>query len=160
MKPPRENRYRSTWAGELRSDHVDEEMRVAGWVHRWRDHGGLVFIDLRDRTGLLQLVFRPDEHPEAHAAAHKLRSEDAISAAGTVVRREEGTVNPNLPTGEVELNVSSLEVLADSETPPFQVDEDEPVGEELRLRYRYLDIRKERMRDNLLLRHDVVSLIR
>jgi aspartyl-tRNA synthetase len=160
VKPPRENRYRGGWAGQVRTDHVGEETRVAGWVHRWRDHGGLVFIDLRDRTGLLQLVFRPDEAPEVHAAAHKLRSEDVISAAGTVVRREEGTVNPGLPTGEVELNVSSIELLSDAATPPFQIDEDEPVSEELRLRYRYLDIRKERMRDNLLLRHRVVTAIR
>ena len=160
MKPPRENRYRTAWAGDFRAGHVGEETRVAGWVHRWRDHGGLVFIDLRDRTGLLQLVFRPDEAAAVHAAAQKLRSEDVISAVGTVVRREEGTVNPNLPTGEVELNVSSFDVLADAETPPFQIDEDEPVGEELRLRYRYLDIRKEAMRDNLLLRHRVVTAIR
>ena len=74
MKPPRENRYRTGWAGQVRADAVGDELRVGGWVHRWRDHGGLVFIDLRDRTGLLQLVFRPDEQPEAHAAAHKLRS--------------------------------------------------------------------------------------
>ena len=154
------NRFRDTWCGKAGTDQVGTTLRVAGWVHRRRDHGGLIFIDLRDREGILQLVFRPDEQPEAHAAAHKLRSEDVISAVGTVVRREEGTVNPNLPTGEVELNVSGFEVLADSETPPFQIDEDEPVGEELRLRYRYLDIRKERMRDNLLRRHRVVTAIR
>jgi aspartyl-tRNA synthetase len=160
VKAPRANRYRDRWAGQLRADSVGEHPRVAGWVHRRRDHGGLIFIDLRDRTGLLQLVFRPEEAPEAHAAAGRLRAEDAISATGELLRREEGTVNPNLPTGEIELAVSEFELLADARTPPFQIDEDEPVGEELRLRYRYLDLRKERMRDTMVLRHDVVKTIR
>jgi aspartyl-tRNA synthetase len=160
MKAPRANRYRTHWAGQLRAGDVGERPRVAGWVHRRRDHGGLIFIDLRDRAGLLQLVFRPEEAPEAHAAAGRLRAEDVITAEGQLVPREEGTVNPDLPTGEVELVVSVVEQLADSETPPFQIDEDEPVGEELRLRYRYLDLRKERMRDNVILRHEVVKAIR
>ena len=160
MKAPRANRYRTHWAGQLRAGDVGERVRVAGWVHRRRDHGGLIFIDVRDRTGLLQLVFRPEEAPEAHASAGGLRAEDVITAEGRLVPREEGTVNPELPTGEVELVVSELVQLADSETPPFQIDEDEPVGEELRLRYRYLDLRKERMRDNVILRHEVVKAIR
>src|SRR4051812_13589 len=180
MRAPRPNRYRDRWAGELRKDDVGSEPRVAGWVHRRRDHGGLIFIgrsaparrhrrrdhgglifiDLRDRTGLLQLVFRPEEAPEAHAEAGRLRAEDVVSAAGELVAREADTVNPDLPTGEVELAVESFELLADAETPPFQIDEDEPVGEELRLRYRYLDLRKEAMRDTLVLRHDVVRAIR
>jgi aspartyl-tRNA synthetase len=160
VKAPRANRYRTHWAGQLRAGDVGERLRVAGWVHRRRDHGGLIFIDLRDRTGLLQLVFRPEEAPEAHAAAGSLRGEDVITAEGELVPREEGTINPSLPTGEVELAVAELEQLADSETPPFQIDEDEPVGEELRLRYRYLDLRKERMRDNIILRHEVVKAIR
>ena len=160
MKPPRPNRYRDSWAGELRADRIGERPRVAGWVHRRRDHGGLIFIDLRDRSGLLQLVFRPEDAPAAHAAAGRLRAEDVLSATGELVRREEGTVNPSLPTGDVELAVSEFDLLADAETPPFQIDEDEPVGEELRLRYRYLDLRKERMRDVMVLRHDVVKTIR
>jgi aspartyl-tRNA synthetase len=160
VKGPRANRYRSSWAGQLRPDRVGETIRVAGWVHRRRDHGGLIFIDLRDRTGLLQLVFRPEEAPDAHTAAGRLRAEFVISAAGELVHREEGTVNPNLPTGEIELVVESLDVIAEAETPPFQVDEDEPVSEELRLRYRYLDVRKERMRDALELRHRIVKTIR
>jgi len=139
---------------------VGEQVRVAGWVHRRRDHGGLIFIDLRDRTGLLQLVFRPEEAPEAHAAAGKLRGEDVISVSGELVRRDESAINPELPTGEVEVVAAELEQLADAETPPFQIDEDDPVGEELRLRYRYLDLRKERMRDNVILRHAVVKEIR
>jgi aspartyl-tRNA synthetase len=160
VKPPRSNRYRTHWAGQLRAGDVGEQVRVAGWVHRRRDHGGLIFIDLRDRTGLLQLVFRPEEAPEAHAAAGALRAEDVITVRGELVRRDESAINPDLPTGEVELVAAELEQLADSETPPFQIDEDDPVGEELRLRYRYLDLRKERMRDNVLLRHAVVKEIR
>jgi aspartyl-tRNA synthetase len=135
-------------------------VRVAGWVHRRRDHGGLIFIDVRDRTGLLQLVFRPEEAPDAHAAAGKLRGEDVITVSGELVRRDEGAINPELPTGDVEVVAAELEQLADAETPPFQIDEDDPVGEELRLRYRYLDLRKDRMRDNIELRHRVVKEIR
>jgi aspartyl-tRNA synthetase len=160
VRPPSPNRYRTQWAGEVRAGDVGGAVRVAGWVHRRRDHGGLIFIDLRDRTGLLQLVFRPEEAPDAHARAGDLRAEDVITATGELVPREEGTVNPDLPTGEVELVVSELEQLADARTPPFQVDEDEPVSEELRLRYRYLDLRRERMKDNVILRHDVVKAIR
>jgi aspartyl-tRNA synthetase len=160
VKPPRPNRYRTHWAGELRADAVGQQVRVAGWVHRRRDHGGLIFIDVRDRTGLLQLVFRPEEAPEAHTAAGNLRAEDVITVIGELVRRDESAVNPELPTGEVELVAAELEQLADAETPPFQIDEDDPVGEELRLRYRYLDLRKARMRDQMILRHDVVKEIR
>jgi aspartyl-tRNA synthetase len=160
VRAPHPGRYRTHWSGELRAGHVGDRVRVAGWVHRRRDHGGLIFIDVRDRTGLLQLVFRPEEAPEAHAAAGALRAEDVISASGELVRRDEGAVNPELATGEVELVVSELDQLADAETPPFQIDEDDPVGEELRLRYRYLDLRKEAMRDRMILRHDVVKAIR
>ena len=160
MIGPRPNRYRTHWAGQLDAGAVGERIRAAGWVHRRRDHGGLIFIDLRDRTGILQLVFRPEEAPEAHAAAGGLRAEDVISAQGELVAREPSAVNPELPTGEVELVVSELEQLADAKTPPFPIDEDEPVSEELRLRYRYLDLRKTRMRDNMMLRHQVVKAIR
>ena len=160
MKAPRSNRYRSHWAGELRSEDVGGRVRVAGWVHRRRDHGGLIFIDVRDRTGLLQLVFRPEDAPEAHAAAGALRAEDVLTAEGELVGRDLAAVNPGLPTGEVELVVSGFEQLADAQTPPFQIDEDDPVGEELRLRYRYLDLRKETMRDQMILRHRLVKTIR
>jgi aspartyl-tRNA synthetase len=139
---------------------VGDQVRVAGWVHRRRDHGGLIFIDLRDKTGLLQLVFRPEEAPEAHASAERLRSEDVVTVEGELVAREEGAVNPALPTGAVELAVREVELLADAETPPFQIDEEDPVSEELRLRYRYLDLRKEAMRTNLELRHRTVRTIR
>jgi aspartyl-tRNA synthetase len=161
MKDPFSNQYRYAWAGELRTDHVDGTHRVAGWVHRRRDHGGLIFIDVRDRTGLLQVVFHPDTAPEAHAAAHKLRSEDVVSVQGVVVPREEGAVNPNLATGEIELSARELDVLADAETPPFEIVETtKPVSEDTRLRYRYLDLRREEMQRNMELRHNVTQAMR
>ena len=157
-QPPRENCYRTIWCGDVRSDDVGRELRVAGWVHRRRDHGGLIFIDLRDRSGVVQLVFHP-EH-EAHAKAKELRAEDVISASGPVVARDEQNVNPEMATGEIEVDVREFELLADSETPPFPVDDDSPVGEDTRLRYRYIDLRREHMLRSLELRHDVVQAIR
>jgi aspartyl-tRNA synthetase len=160
VKPPRGNAYRTAWAGDVRADAVDSELGVAGWVHRRRDHGGLIFIDLRDRSGLLQLVFHPEDAAEAHAEAHSLRSEDVISVHGRLVRREPENVNPSMPTGEVELSVRELHKLADAETPPFQVDEEGQIDEVTRLRYRYLDLRRERMRTNVELRHALAQAIR
>jgi aspartyl-tRNA synthetase len=158
--PPRPNSYRTAWAGDLRAADVGSEVRVAGWVHRRRDHGGLIFIDLRDRSGLLQLVFHPEEAAEAHAAAHSLRSEDVISVSGPLVPREEANVNPKMPTGEIELSVRDLHKLADADTPPFQIEEEGAVDEVTRLRYRYLDLRRDRMRENVELRHAVAQAIR
>ena len=129
-------------------------------MNRRRDHGGLVFIDLRDRTGIVQLVFHPETAPDAFAVAERLRPEHVVSVAGTVVRREAGNVNPNLATGEIELSVGEIEHLAASETPPFPVDEDGPVDEMLRLRHRVLDLRRQGMRDALLLRHTIVRAMR
>jgi aspartyl-tRNA synthetase len=157
---PRANGFRDAWAAELTATRIGSTARVAGWVHRRRDHGGLIFIDLRDRSGLVQLVFHPESAPEAHAAAHALRSEDVITVAGTVVAREPENVNPRLVTGEIEINVEQLEILADAETPPFQIDEDGPVDENLRLRYRTLDLRRTPMREALELRHSVIKTIR
>ena len=158
--PPAPNQYRTKWAGDLRAGDVGQEVRVAGWVHRRRDHGGLVFIDLRDRAGLLQLVFHPDSAPAAHAAAHDLRGEAVISVLGKIVSRDPETVNATLPSGEIELAVAELDVLATSPTPPFPIDEDVAVDETLRLRYRALDLRREVMRDAIVLRHEVVATIR
>src|SRR5215470_11229424 len=118
----RPNQYRDAWCGQILPDQVGSEARVAGWVHRRRDHGGLIFIDLRDRTGIVQLVFNPDEAGDAFELAHKLRAEDVLSASGSVVRRSAETVNPELLTGEVELKVSAAQLLADAETPPFQIE--------------------------------------
>ncbi|HYF26061.1 MAG TPA: aspartate--tRNA ligase [Baekduia sp.] len=160
MKTPRSNLYRDTWCGTLGAARAGDEVRVAGWVHRRRDHGGLIFIDLRDRSGLVQLVFHPDSSGEAFAAAERLRSEHVVSARGTVVRREEGNVNPNLPTGEIEVQVGAMELLADAETPIFPVDEDADVDEHTRLRHRMLDLRRAPMQDALVLRHRVVRAMR
>ena len=157
---PRANGFRDAWAAELTATRVGQPARVAGWVHRRRDHGGLIFIDLRDRSGLVQLVFHPESASSAHELAHRLRSEDVITVAGTVVARAPENVNPNLVTGEIELNVAEIEILADAETPPFQVDDDGPVDENLRLRYRTLDLRRAPLREALELRHRVVQTIR
>jgi aspartyl-tRNA synthetase len=160
MRPPRPNDFRDAWAGELGASRVGETVRVAGWVHRRRDHGGLVFIDLRDRSGIVQLVFHPETAPEAHALAQRLRSEFVVSAVGEVVRREEGNINPRLPTGEIELSVRDAEVLAESPTPPFPVDEDTPVDELLRLRHRVLDLRRAGMQRVIALRHTIIRAMR
>jgi aspartyl-tRNA synthetase len=157
---PRANRFRDAWASELTAARTGRPARVAGWVHRRRDHGGLIFIDLRDRSGLLQLVFHPESGGDAHATAHSLRSEDVITVAGTVVARDAANVNPNLLTGEIELSVDAIEILADAETPPFQIDDDGPVDESLRLRHRALDLRRTPMQEALALRHRVIQTIR
>jgi aspartyl-tRNA synthetase len=159
-QPPRFNRYRDTWAGDLDAGRAGSEARVSGWVHRRRDHGGLIFIDLRERSGIVQLVFNPATAPEAHAAAHALRSEDVITAAGTVTQRSAENVNPNLATGEIELAVTALEILADAETPPFPLDEDTNVDENLRLRHRALDLRRAPLQSAIALRHRVAQTIR
>jgi aspartyl-tRNA synthetase len=159
--PLKANRYRDTWCGQVLGDRVDSEARVAGWVHRRRDHGGLIFVDLRDRTGIVQLVFHPDSSSEGFQLAHGLRAEDVLSAAGAVVRRDAETVNPDLPTGEFELRVDAAELLADAETPPFQIEGfSGEVGEDARLRHRYLDLRREPMREALVLRHRVTAAMR
>jgi aspartyl-tRNA synthetase len=160
MRPPSNNRYRNAWCGELSAARVGETVRVSGWVHRRRDHGGLIFVDVRDRSGIVQLVFHPESAGEAHALAERLRSEYVVSAEGEVVRREEGNVNPNLATGEIEIDVNAAELLAESATPPFPVDEDGAVDETLRLRHRVLDLRRAGMRDAMLLRHTVVRSMR
>jgi aspartyl-tRNA synthetase len=157
---PRPNRFRDVWAGTVDAARADEEARVSGWVHRRRDHGGLIFIDLRERSGLLQLVFHPETAPAAHAEAHRLRSEDVITVTGTVRRREPENVNPNLSTGEIELAVQTLEILADADTPPFPIDDDSAVNEDLRLRHRALDLRRAPMQEAIALRHQVVRTIR
>ena len=158
----RGNAYRDTWCGEVRADRVGGEARLAGWVHRRRDHGGLVFIDLRDRTGLVQLVFDPDDSGDAFALGHQLRSEDVISVGGAVVERSPETVNPEIPTGAFEVRVAAAELLSDARTPPFEIEGHGAgeVGEETRLRYRYLDLRREHMREAIQLRAEIVRAMR
>ena len=155
----RNNPYRTHNAGELRKPNVGEDARLAGWVHRRRDHGGLIFIDLRDRWGITQITFHP-EREEVFSRAERLRPEWAISVEGEVVRRPEGNENPDLPTGAIEVEATGLEILNASETPPFEIERDRPVDETLRLKYRYLDLRREKMRERILLRHRVVKNIR
>jgi aspartyl-tRNA synthetase len=146
--------------GELRATNVGAEAALCGWVARQRDHGGLTFIDLRDREGLVQLVFHPEEAPDAHAAAQHLRAESVIRVTGEVRHRPEGTVNPQLPTGEVEVAVRNLEVLAVAETPPFPVEDRIEADELLRLKYRYIDLRRPDMTRVLQLRHTITRIIR
>ncbi len=153
------NPYRTHTAGELREENVGERVRLAGWVHRRRDHGGLIFIDLRDRWGLAQVTFHP-EQAEVFSGAEQLRPEWSISVEGEVVRRPQGNENPDLPTGAIEVEATDLSVLNPSETPPFEIERDRPVDETLRLKYRYLDLRRERMKETILFRHRVVKRMR
>ncbi len=152
--------YRTKWCGEVADDGVGERIQVAGWVHRRRDHGGLIFIDLRDRSGLLQLVVSAVDEPQIHNRAEVLRNEYVISATGTLVARSPERVNPNLPTGSVELVVQELEILAAAETPPFLPEDELEVEETLRLKYRYIDLRRPRMFHNLGLRSTVAQAAR
>ena len=155
---PRANGYRDAWAGDLRAGDVGRQVRVAGWVHRRRDHGGLIFIDLRDRSGILQLVIHPGDDFDV---AERLRPEHVLTATGELTARESGNVNPNIATGEVELNVASLEQLAESETPPFPLDDDSiEVDEVLRLKHRALDLRRQAMQDVMALRHRIIKVMR
>jgi aspartyl-tRNA synthetase len=157
---PRPNRYRDAWCGDLDATRAGSQARVSGWVHGRRDHGGLIFIDLRDRSGIVQLVVHPENGAELFAAAERLRGEYVVSVAGDVVRRDAQNVNPNLPTGEIELQVTAMDVLAESLTPPFPLDQDIEVDEMLRLRHRTLDLRRRQMVEALVLRHEVVRTIR
>ena len=159
MRPPRANGFRDAWTGALDAARVGDEVRVAGWVHRRRDHGGLIFIDLRDRSGLVQLVLHPDA-AEAFALAESLRPEHVVTARGRVVAREQAQVNPNMATGAIEIAVSELERLASSETPPFPIDEDVEVDEMLRLQHRALDLRRDVMARTIELRHQIVKTMR
>jgi len=152
--------FRDHLCGELNTGHVGKEVTLAGWVHRRRDHGGLVFIDLRDRYGLVQVVFNPETSGEAHQIAEKLRSEYVLQVSGEVTRRPPGTENPNMPTGEIEVAVSRARILNPAKTPPFDISEDADVDENLRLTYRYLDLRRPRMKDNMILRHRVIKFMR
>ncbi|MBI4745295.1 MAG: aspartate--tRNA ligase [Deltaproteobacteria bacterium] len=151
---------RSHNCGELNSSNVDKDVLLMGWVQRRRDHGGLIFIDLRDREGLTQVVFNPESGAASHAKAHSLRSEFVVAIKGKVSRRPEGTVNPNLKTGEIEVVADSLKVLNESKTPPFAIEDDLDSAETLRLRYRYLDLRRPIIQSKIILRHKVVQKLR
>ncbi len=146
--------------GELRPAHSGQEVTLAGWVNRRRDHGGVIFIDLRDRWGIVQVVVNPETDAAAHAAAEHVRNEYVLQVKGSVRLRPEGQANPNLPTGEVEVVAHELQVLNPAKTPPFYIYDDKPVDESLRLKYRYLDLRRARLQRNIILRHRVVKHIR
>ena len=156
-----QTRYRTHTCGQLRKSDVGKEVKLAGWVHSYRDHGGLVFIDLRDRDGLTQLVFADDTCGKAaHDESRKLRGEWVVSVTGVVDARGADVVNPKLPTGEVEIRVKSLDVLSQSPTPPFLPDEHENVSEEKRLAHRYIDLRRPEMQNNLRTRYKVTKIMR
>ena len=146
--------------GTLRAAHAGESVVLAGWVHRRRDHGQLIFIDLRDRDGIVQVVVRPDDYPEAYATANDVRGEFVLRVAGDVVERSEATRNPNLDTGDIEVVATSVEVLNAAKTPPFSVSEEDDVNELVRLQYRYIDLRRPAMISALELRHRLNQFIR
>lgn len=151
---------KSHTCGELRTCHVGQTVILAGWVHRRRDHGGIIFLDLRDRWGIVQVVCDAKLSPQAHKAADEVRSEYVIQVTGQVRARPEGLVNPALPTGAIEVAATQLTVLNPARTPPFYPSDDQPVDEALRLRYRYLDLRRPRMQRNLILRDRIITKIR
>lgn len=152
--------YKTHTCGELNDVHVDQEVILAGWVNRRRDHGGVAFFDLRDRFGVIQVVVDPSTSEETHTTANALRPEWVVQVKGTVRMRPEGMQNPQLPTGEIEIAVNEIVVLNQAKTPPFPINEETEVDEQVRLKYRYLDLRRPRMRRNMELRHKVIKYIR
>ena len=153
--------YRTHDCNTLRISDVGTQTNLSGWVHRRRDHGGLIFIDLRDRFGITQLVFNPEKNPAAHTIAESLRSEWVIAVRGEVIPRAEGMTNSKMTTGKIEVRIDEIEILSKADTPPFSIcDEKIEVNEELRLRYRYLDMRRGRIAKNLIVRHKAVLAVR
>jgi len=150
---------RTHTCGSLRKEHIGTEVSLAGWVNRRRDHGGLVFIDLRDREGIVQTVFNPEISPKALKTAEEMRSEYVVRLTGKVSMRPAGTENPKLPTGAIEVIVKEVEILNTSNTPPFYINEEVEVDENVRLKYRYLDLRRPRMKENLQLRHRITKFM-
>lgn len=148
---------RSHYCGNLNASHVGLEVILMGWVHRRRDHGGVIFVDLRDREGIVQVIFNPDINPDSHVEAHKIRSEFVLAIRGRVRRRPEGMENPDLPSGEIEVMVEELEIFNESKTPPFMLNEDMDISENVRLKYRYLDLRRPEIQKNLMLRNRIAA---
>ncbi len=155
-----EEMHKTHTCGELRASHDGQEVTMAGWVNRRRDHGELIFIDLRDRFGLVQLVADPEISPEAHAALKPVRNEWVVKVVGVVRKRPDDMINPELSTGEIEVEVKEVTILNPAKTPPFLINKEEEVDESVRLKYRYMDLRRPRMAENLKLRHKVVKFIR
>ena len=151
---------RSHTCGELRSNHLGETVILAAWVNRRRDHGGVTFLDLRDRSGIVQVVANPEISAASHRAAEEVRAEWVVRVEGIVRRRPEGMENPDLPTGEIEVEVHALEVLNPAKTPPFPINEETEVEEMVRLKYRYLDLRRPVMQKNIYIRHKCMQAAR
>lgn len=151
---------RTAYCGNITKDHLNQTVTVMGWVHRRRDHGGLIFVDLRDREGWVQVVFNPVTAEEAHRRAHEIRPEYVLKVVGEVAARPSGSENQNLPTGQIEIMASQLEILNTAKTPPFSIEEDREVSESLRLKYRYLDLRRPSVQKSLLLRHRMSQIVR
>ena len=152
--------YRTHTCGELSKAHAGQTVRLAGWVNSRRDHGGVIFIDMRDRYGRTQCVFNPTRSREAHALAEQLHNEYVVQIEGTVQPRPPEAVNPKMPTGEIEVQVASAQVLAQSDALPFEISDSADAGEDIRLKYRYLDLRRPKMQQNLLARHLIVRTMR
>jgi aspartyl-tRNA synthetase len=151
---------RTCTCGKLDADQIGQQVTLMGWVARRRDHGGVIFVDLRDRHGITQVVFNPQRDPAAHLKAEALRGEYVVAIQGVVEARPEGMVNPRLSTGAIEVNCRALRILNTSPPPPFALDDSLELGEEVRLKYRFLDLRRPRMQDNLRLRHQAYQLTR
>jgi len=160
MSEPLGKDRRSHYCGKLRAADIGREAVLMGWVHSRRNHGGLIFIDLRDREGIVQISFNPAVAAEAHARANSLRNEYVIAVKGKVAARPEGTVNPNMKTGEVEVLANELTILNESKTPPFEIASHHAVSEDIRLKYRYLDLRRPELQNNLMTRHKIVNFTR
>ncbi len=146
--------------GELRESDIGKRVTLMGWVNRRRDHGGVIFVDLRDRWGITQVVFNPEKHPDSHRTAEKMRNEWVIGVSGIVEARPEGMINPKMDTGVIDVFCDSIEIYSSAKTPPFMIEEDTSASEELRLKYRYLDLRRADMQRNLILRHRTAQVIR
>mgnify|MGYP001412236780 FL=1 len=151
---------RAHYCGDLGAKDMGSEVVLMGWALRRRDHGGLIFVDLRDREGITQVVFDPEVNAQAHAVAETVRSEYVLAIRGTVIPRPEGTVNPNMKTGEIEIRVSECKLLNRSKALPFMLDEFSEANENIRLKYRYLDLRRPQLQNNLILRSRVAQLTR
>ena len=145
--------------GESTSKNISKEVTLCGWVSSRRDHGEIIFMDLRDKHGITQIVFDPDKNKEIHKKAHLLRNEYCIKIVGVVAARPEGTINKKIPTGEVEVNVGMLEIISESDTTPFEIKDDVEVSEDVRLKYRYLDLRRSCMQKKLQIKHDIYLYI-
>lgn len=152
--------YRTHKCADLGEKNIEEAVVLSGWVHRRRDHGGIIFLDLRDRFGIIQIVSAPVDFPDAHGQMDSLRPEFVVRVEGKVRARLAGHENPNMETGKIEVVAEKIEILNPSKTPPFEIDQEKEVGEEIRLKYRYLDLRRERLKSNIVLRHKVIKFIR